>query len=134
MAANLNVITRKPEVSLGLGLGVATLVYAMYQRLPGAADQRVSPVGDEHLEAVRKQNAWAAAAVVSGVSLVAKDPTIFIVGGLTIVTLDWLTRVNNWTNPVTGSSIDNPFSVSAPQEQVTMAPADVDYGGLSAVN
>lgn len=105
-------MVRKPEVSLGLSLGTATLVYAMYNRgLPTAADMRVGEAGDETIEAVRKQNAWMAAAAVSAISLLAKDATIFIVGGAMVVGLDWMTRTNNWTNPLSGRVDLNPFSV-----------------------
>jgi hypothetical protein len=58
---------------------------------------------------VRKQNAWMAAAVVSGISLLAKDATVFIVGGAMVVGLDWLTRYANWTNPASGKLDLSPF-------------------------
>jgi hypothetical protein len=123
---------RKPEISLGLGLAAATVTYAIYQRgLPSAADMRVGKPGDDTLESVRKQNAWLAAGTVGGISLLAKDATIFIIGGATIVALDWLTRVNNYTNPLSGRVDLNPFTV---EETPVRQTPDYDYGGLAAVN
>jgi len=110
----------KPEVSLGLGLATATVVYSIYNNgLPGQADIRAyGEPGDATIEAVRKQNSWLAAGVVAGISLLAKDPTVFIIGGSMVIALDWLTRINNFTNPVTGSAIGNPFA--SPTDSVRM--------------
>jgi hypothetical protein len=108
---SLAIAGRKPEVSLGLGLATATVAYAIYSRgLPNEADIRVSKAGDEHLDAVARQNAWFAAGTVAAISLLAKDATIFIIGGGTVVVLDWMTRVNNWTNPLSGRVDFNPFT------------------------
>jgi hypothetical protein len=125
---------RKPEVSIGLGLAVATLVYAIYNRgLPANADVRVGKPGDETIEAVRKQNAWLAAGAVGGVSLIAKDPTIFIIGGAMVVVLDWFTRANNWTNPLSGRVDVNPFTVES-ERQLASVPNDTVYDYGQAVN
>jgi hypothetical protein len=124
---------RKPEISIGLGLAVATLTYAIYNRAPNAADTRVSKPGDETLEAVRKQNAWMAAGTVAGVSLIAKDPTIFIIGGVSVVVLDWSTRVNNWTNPLSGRVDVNPFTIETTVPERTEPTAN-EYDGMRAVN
>lgn len=108
---------RKPEVSLGLGLATATVVYATYSNMtPSMADIRVGKPGDEHLETARKQAAWVSAGIVAGISLLAKDATIFIVGGTTVVIMDWLTRTNNWTNPLSGRVDVNPFTTESKQQ------------------
>jgi hypothetical protein len=93
----------RPEISIPAALATGTVVIALYQRgMPPALDVRAAQVGDRNVEAVRKQNAWMAAATVSAISLIAKDATVFIVGGAMVVILDWMTRANIWTNPVTG--------------------------------
>jgi len=127
-------MSRRPEVSLGMGLATATIVYTIYNRgLPSHTDIRAGKPGDETLEATRKQNAWMAAATVGGISLIAKDPTVFIFGGLSVVALDWLTRVNNWTNPLTGTVMENPFSTSAPSEAPMDSADNYDYANVSAI-
>jgi hypothetical protein len=127
---------RKPEVSIGIGLAVATLVYAIYNRgLPSNADVRVGKPGDATIEATRRQNAWLAAGTVAGVSLIAKDPTVFIIGGSMVVALDWLTRTNNWTNIVDTLDTVNPFSAeSSAQRSMQAVPSEpsYDYGGAVA--
>lgn len=90
----------RADVSLPLALATGTFVYSIYSRMPNDADIRASEVGNENIDKVRKQNALIAAGAVSGISLLAKDPTIFIVGGAILVAIDWATRINNFTNPV----------------------------------
>lgn len=95
----------KPEISIPAALATATIVYSTYNRMPSAADIRVTQAGDDTLETVRKQNAWFAAATVGAVSLIAKDPVIFIVGGAMVIGLDWVTRANIWTSPASGKVV-----------------------------
>lgn len=115
----------KPEMSLTTALATGTVVYAIYNNggVP-VVDQRVAPQGDANLEAIRKQNAWMAAAVVSGISLLAKDATVFIVGGAMVIALDWATRAAIWTNPLSGRIDLNPFTV----EERNETPADTAAG------
>lgn len=119
---------RRPEVSIGLGLAVATIVLAVNSRLPSQPDIRVGEPGDKDLEASRKQAAWVAAGIVSGISLIAKDPTIFIIGGITVIGMDWITRVNNWHDPVSGLMSLNPFKANM-VETGEGAPVDSSYDG-----
>lgn len=124
---------RKPEVSLGLGLATATVVYSIYNRMPNQGDIRASHpgAGNAVLDDVRKQNAWMAAGTVAGISLLAKDMTIFIFGGLTLVALDWVTRINAFHNPVTGSMVGNPFAIAdaGTQRQAVDIDSQASYEG-----
>lgn len=126
----------KPEVSLGLGLATATVVISVYSHgMPKAVDIRSHEPQDADLETVRKQNAWLAAGVVAGISLLARDTTIFVMGGITLVALDWLTRVNNAHNPVTQLIEGNPFKLPGGSHDNAM-PATADgpvYGLPQAV-
>jgi len=93
----------KPEVSLGVALATAAVVWGIYQNAtPNLADIRVSPPGDVNVEATRKVAAWTSAGVVGGISLIAKDPTVFVIGGAFIIVLDWWHRHANAFNPDTG--------------------------------
>jgi hypothetical protein len=126
---------RKPEISLGLGLATATVVYSIYNRMPNQGDIRASHpgAGQDVLDSVRKQNSWLAAGTVAGISLLAKDMTIFILGGLTIVTLDWVTRINAFHNPVTGSMVGNPFAIAdaGSQRQAVDMDSQITYEGAA---
>lgn len=91
----------KPEVSIGVGLGTAALVYGTYQTvMPHAADVRVTAQDDGDVDAARRAAAWTSAAIVAGVSLMAKDPTVFVIGGAMVVGLDVIYRHSNALHPV----------------------------------
>lgn len=93
----------KPEVSITTGLAVGALVWTIYNRaLPADVDMRVAAPSDTDLESSRKKAAYTAAAVVSAVSLIAKDATVFILGGSMVVAVDWWARHANEVNPEIG--------------------------------
>jgi hypothetical protein len=125
----------KPEVSLPVALATGALVYTIYNRGMGAStlDLRGATQGDGAADATRRQNAYLAAAVVSGISLLAKDATVFIIGGAMLVGLDWMTRNAIWTDPATGRLDLNPFgkvdAVEAPAEIDRPAPSTVGGNG-----
>lgn len=121
---------RRPEVSISAGLAMAALVYSIYSRgMPPLADIRRSTPGEadqSDIDVVRRQNAWLAGGTVAGVSLIAKDPTIFIVGGAMVVALDWMHRHANSVSPFTGK-IEG-FLTREEQMQPTQAMDDGAYG------
>jgi hypothetical protein len=93
----------KPEISLGVGLATAAVVYAVYSNAtPTIADIRSAPQGDPTIDSTRKSASWLSAGVVGAISLIAKDPTVFILGGAMVVAMDWWTRHANEVNPDTG--------------------------------
>ncbi len=92
----------KPEASLITGLAVATVVYAVYDHaLPSVADSRSAPPNNVTLDKSRQTATLTAAAIVAGVSLIAKDPTIFVIGGTVLIALDFSHRHANAVNPQT---------------------------------
>lgn len=92
----------KAETSIVAGVSVAALVYAIYSNAtPSIADIRVAKPHDADIEASRKLAAWTSAGVVAGVSLIAKDATIFTLGGAMIIALDWWHRHANEVTPLT---------------------------------
>lgn len=94
----------RPEVSMPTALATAAIVYVTYDHaLPSIADARVGGCNDEHLGSSERQAAWTSAAIVGGISLIARDPNVFIVGGAMIVILSWWHRHANAVNPDTGS-------------------------------
>lgn len=123
----------KPEVSIGTGLAVAGLVYAIYSNAtPPIADIRAGEPGNRDIDASRKLAAWSAVGVVSAVSLIAKDGTVFILGGTMVVMLDWWHRHANEVNPVTGKATYPPGE----EEMVDVPdvdPADYDSAGAGAL-
>jgi predicted NBD/HSP70 family sugar kinase len=93
----------KAEVSVIAGLSVASIVYAVYSNMtPNIADIRVAKPNDPDVDATRKAAAWTSAAIVSGISLIAKDGTIFVIGGAMVIAMDWFHRHADQVTPLTG--------------------------------
>lgn len=104
----------KPEISIGVALGVAAIVGAVYvNATPTLTDARVAPVGNDDLDAARKMAAWTSAGIVGAVSLIAKDATVFILGGAMIITLDWWYRHANEVDPRVGKATVRAAMVNA---------------------
>jgi hypothetical protein len=109
----------KPEHSLGASLAVMFLDYGIYQiNLPGTADVKAANPHNQAVDSSRKAATWTAVSACAALSLLAKDPNIFIFGGGFAVALDWYYRHANAVSPITG--------------QVTMPPSNgMQAGGVS---
>jgi len=95
----------KPEISLGMGLTLGVLVYSIYTgAVPRVADVRVAEPNDPDISSSRKLAAWTSAGAVAAVSLIAKDPTVFTVGGVMVIILDWWYRHANVVDPLMSSA------------------------------
>jgi 4-amino-4-deoxy-L-arabinose transferase-like glycosyltransferase len=93
----------KPEASIMVGLAVAALVHAIYQgATPPLTDIRSAEPGDPDVDSAERTAAWTAAGAVSGVSLIAKDPTIFVIGGAMVIVESWWRRHGNLVDPAMG--------------------------------
>ena len=92
-----------PEKSIGFGLACVTITYAAYSHmLPNHADMRAAPAYDDNIDSARKKALWFAAGSTAALSLLTKDPMVFIIGGASVVAIDWFTRHSNATDPNTG--------------------------------
>jgi hypothetical protein len=90
----------KPEVSIPSSIALGALVWGVYQvALPPIADIRTSEPQHPDVAASERTATWAAAAVVGGVSLVARDMNIFIVGGSMVIALAWWYRHADEVSP-----------------------------------
>lgn len=93
----------KPEVSLGVGLATGVLVWSIYSHaMPALVDHRAGDPDDMDAAAAERVATWTAAGVVAGISLIAKDPVVFMVGGTMVVALSLWHRHANMVNPLTG--------------------------------
>lgn len=107
----------KPEVSLTVAAATGALVYGIFMtELPPAADVHAAPPHNPFAGRSINVAGWTAAAAVAGISLLAKDPTVFVVGGSFAAFLTWRMKHANMTNPGTGE-------VTLPPQQGTPAPA-----------
>lgn len=88
----------EPSQSLAVGLGTLGVVYAIHANsTPTLADMQALPAGNADTDAAERKATWLSAGVVCGISLLAKDPTIFVIGSLGTVALAWYSRHATWT-------------------------------------
>lgn len=118
----------KAEASLGMGLAVGVLVWGIYQHaLPPLVDHRVGDVGDANAGSAERAATWTAAAAVAGVSLIARDPTVFVVGGSMVVVLSFWHRHANLVNPLTGrATAPSAINGQAAADDATMPDSTAD--------
>lgn len=103
----------KPEVSIPVGLATVAVVYGVYQTaLPNLADARVSAPDDPDLKGAENNALFLGVAACAAVSLIAKDATPFILGGVTAVLLSWSHRYARVLNPATGKVDATPMGAN----------------------
>lgn len=120
----------KPEISIPAGMAVATLVYALHQNAtPTIADIRTLPEGNEDVDKAERGATWMSAGIVAGISLIARDPVIFMVGGTMVIAMAWWTRHANQVNPelkrfIPGGAVQSdPVPEMETEEYTAFAPA-----------
>lgn len=96
----------KPSEEIQVGALVAAGVWGIFQlNAPNLADVRASQAGTPNSQLVHgsvKTAAWTATVFVSGLAVLAKNPTLFIVGGAVIVAESWKYYHANAIDPGTG--------------------------------
>ena len=118
----------KPEGSLAAGVATMAVVYTVYNSsVPPMAVIHATSPNDDNIEAGRKKAAITSAAVVGGISLIAKDPVIFILGSFTAVALDFMARHANATSPDTGKLVAYGSDESMASASVTQMSAAPSY-------
>lgn len=116
----------KPEVSLGLAAAVATVVYAVHQNAtPSIADIRSLDKNNSDVQSAERAASWTSAGIVAGISLLAKDATIFIVGGAMVIAMAWTTRHADQVDAITkrATTLDPTKAVGNTDAGTTTAPA-----------
>jgi hypothetical protein len=80
------------------GLATAGVVYSIHSNFtPPTADIQGLPSGNADIDRAERSATWLSIGVVSGISLLAKDPTIFILGSVATVAMALFTRHATWT-------------------------------------
>lgn len=91
------------EMSVMGSLATLAAVFAIHQNFtPPIADIQGMPAGVADVDVAEKRATWTSIGVVSLVSLLAKDPTIFVVGSAGTFGLSMMTKHANWTEPTIG--------------------------------
>jgi hypothetical protein len=99
----------KPEMSLGASLAVMFLDYGIFQmNLPSTADVKSGNPHNSYVDSSRKAATWTAVGACAALSLLSKDPNLFIFGAGFAVVLDFYYRHANATSPFTGQVVNAP--------------------------
>jgi hypothetical protein len=113
----------KKEFSILTGTIVGVAVYGIYQAaLPSAADVRSLEPNNKDVAAAERTASWTSAGTVAIVSLIAQDPTVFILGGSMVVAMAWMHRHANWVNPLTSKA-----STTGKSPEIGQQSAPEDY-------
>lgn len=92
----------KETGTLVLAGATSAMVLGIYQiGSPGIANVKASEANDKVLSSTERGAAWLSAAVVGGVSIVAREPMVFIFGSALIIGLSWWHRTANMSDPKT---------------------------------
>jgi hypothetical protein len=112
----------KPEDSVVAGIATIAVVYALYSTHVGTATEvGMSPANTGQIDGNIKTCGLTAVAAVSGISLIARDPNIFILGMAAVVVLHAHYRHQAATNPESGM-LENPGPAAyQPAENTTPA-------------
>jgi hypothetical protein len=93
----------KPDAAIMSGLAVAGVVFAVHAKYtPTLADMQGLPAGTKDVDKSERQATIISVGIVSGISLLAKDPTIFVIGSVATVALAFTSRHALWTDSKTG--------------------------------
>lgn len=96
----------KPEVSLGMALASLAVTGAIFSTaLPSNADVRTLDSGNADIQKAERTATWMAAGAVGGISLLAKDPTILIVGWSGVIAMAWWYRHSDSVDAMTQSAV-----------------------------
>lgn len=111
----------KPEASVMSGLAVGALVYGIHANFtPTIADIQGLPSGNKDVDQSERKATIISAGIVAGVSLLAKDPTIFVMGSTMVVAMAFFTRQATWTDSKTGLIAPSPGqSVTSANDMAT---------------
>jgi preprotein translocase subunit Sec61beta len=104
-----NRMSLKPEASIGTGLAVAAVVYAIHSNFtPSMADLQGLPAGNLDTDAAERKATWLSAGVVAGVSLIARDPDHLCHRIGDDVAMAWFSRHATWTESKAGPAVGAP--------------------------
>lgn len=121
----------QPSQSVGIGLATAGLVLAIHsQATPTMADIRVGSPNDDQIDRGERAASWLSVGVVSAISLLTKDPTIFIIGGMATVAMAWWTRHSNALNPLIGMASQEGMASRVDLAAVASEPGEVGEGNM----
>lgn len=117
----------KPDAGVLAGLAVMTVVFALHQQAtPSQADIQALPAGTPDIDKAERKATWMSAGTVAAISLMAKDPTIFVMGSAAVVGMALWTRHSNWAESIGGRYLSPSEAMQAGTANTGPAPAEVE--------
>jgi hypothetical protein len=112
----------KPEVSITIAAATSAVVYGVFyvEVGHGLSDVKNAQPHNSVIQSTVTTAAWTSAAIVAGISLLSKDPTIFVVGGAVAAALTWKYKHANMVNPANGQ-VTFPPQQNVPQQNQAAA-------------
>ncbi len=108
----------QPDSAVVVSALTALGVVAIYSHsVPNLSDVRTAAPHDDTVEKQRRTAAIEATVLVLGVSLISKDLTPWILGGVVLVGLDFMVKHSNAINPTSGK-----YDSEGPNAAVTALP------------
>jgi len=115
----------KPEFSVMGGLAVGAIVFAIHSNAtPSQADIQALPAGTPDIDRAERNATYLSVGIVAGVSLIAKDPTIFVMGAVMTTAMALWTRHSNWTESIGGKYLTTPEAAAAGTSTTGPAPVE----------
>ena len=101
----------KPSEEIQVAALDAAIVYGIFSyNTPNLSDVKAAPQGNATVHSSVKTAAWTAAVVTTGLAILAKSPTIYVVGAAMIVAESWKAFHANVSDPATGKPDQNAFA------------------------
>lgn len=117
----------KPEASVLAGLAVGGLVVGIHQTAkPSQADLQALPAGTPDMERANKTATWMSVIAVSGISLLARDPGIFLIGSATVIGLKLWSDHSIGTESVMGRYLSPSEAAAGGTQSTGPAPAETE--------
>jgi hypothetical protein len=93
----------KPEHSFGASVAVMALDFGIFQlNLPSLSDVKASAPHNSYMKSSITAAGWTSVSACAALSLLARDPNIFIFGGGFAAVLTWYYKHANMAHPGTG--------------------------------
>lgn len=100
--------------SIFVGLAVGSSAWLAHQMaMPSISDIRQVESNNADIEKGERTAAYISAALITGVALVAKDPGVFIIGGLMFVAISYWFKHANAVSPLSGTVLGD-LRISVP--------------------
>jgi hypothetical protein len=117
----------KPEFSIMGGLAVGSIVYAIHANAtPTQADIRALPPNTQDIDKAERAATWLSVGVVAGISLLARDPGIFMIGSATAIGMAVWTRHSNGIESTAGRYLSPSEELTAGTESSGPQQADTE--------